>query len=576
MGDILEAVLSEMSAENMFRHIEVLSNEIGERLSGSPEIARAAEYIEGQLIDAGLSARIDRFPLYHSAPLGARLKVLAPETATIDTRPVCHISSTAPSGIEGELLYAGTGGYDSYAGLDAANRILLVNMNGGPCRPEKARIAWEKGAKALIIMNYGKTEDNIIQMGGVKSQWGNPAPDTFDEVTQITAISVSRASGEYLKELCQRGNVRAWLSAESTREWVPANQVTGFVKGGESNGQFVLVGGHLDAWGKSAVCNSSGNAMTIELARLFSKYRSQLKRDMVFAFWDGHEIGECAGSTWYCDSNWDKLTSDCVAYVNLDGLANRGTTVPGVTSVPEMKSLFMDTVSEVWKTPGVWRRAYRAEGDASFYGVGVPFASFMSEYSEEMMKELNNAFYGPWLHTDDDTVDKIDKELYIKHFEYFSNILCRLVNCEILPYDLEALAEDVSLSFQRLLETAGESAFIIESLEPLIDGYRRAAKALQNTCAGSPTNAAGINRALIKWTRETSAFRNIAGRYAQDAYGITLAEKPFPALYEAIAQMNAHTKDSHEYNLWSTKAVREKNRVSDALNNSIQYAEFTV
>jgi hypothetical protein len=125
------------------------------------------------------------------------------------------------------------------------------------------------------------------------------------------------------------------------------------------------------------------------------------------------------------------------------------------------------------------------------------------------------------------------------------------------------------------MENAGESIFVIEDLVPLIENYCRAAEALQNVARASRKEDAGsLNRVLIKWTRETSAFRNVTSRYVQDAYGLTLAEKPFPALYEAIAQMNAHPKGGHEYNLWNTKAAREKNRVFDALNNSIQYAEF--
>ena len=575
MDNVLEKILGEMSVENMFRHIGVLSGEIGERLTGSEEICRAAEYIETQLKEAGIEAHIDRFPLYHSNPGEAQLKVLSPETVTIDTRPVCHISSTSPAGIEGELLYVGSGGYEDYRGVDAENKILLTDICHGPLRPEKARIAWEMGAKALIIMNWGKPEDNVIQMGGVKTQWGNPDPDSFKEVTQITVISVSRASGEYLRDLCLKGSVRVWLKAASTREWLLSNQVVGRLHGGESNGQFVLIGGHLDAWGKSAVCNSSGNAMTMELARTFAKYRAELKRDIVFTFWDGHEVGECAGSTWYCDNNWDDLTNNCVAYVNIDGLANKGTTVPGMTGVPELRKLFIDTAEKVWKSPGVWRDSFRAEEGATFYGAGVPSAAFMSEYDEETLKELNYTFNGPWLHTNDDTIDKIDKELYARHFEYFSHVLYQLANRDILPYDVESIAEDVMRRFGELGEIAGESAAIIESLRPLVDDYHDAAKAIQRMAdESSGRDVRNINKALIKWTRETSAFRNIKDRYKQDSFGLILAESPFPALCEAVSNMNAHPKGSHDYNLWLTKAVRERNRVSDALNDSVQYAEI--
>lgn len=104
------------------------------------------------------------------------------------------------------------------------DKIILTDMNWSPGRPEKARIAWEMGAKALIIMNWGKAEDDLIQMGAVKAQWGNPTPDTEKDIVDLTVISISRGNGEYLADLCEKGTVKVHLTAEATREWITADQ----------------------------------------------------------------------------------------------------------------------------------------------------------------------------------------------------------------------------------------------------------------------------------------------------------------------------------------------------------------
>ncbi len=577
-NELYERIHGEISIDRMYEDMEVLVNEIGERLSGTEELHRCASYIEERLAAAGLEARIDKFPMYHSFPGEAELKVLSPETRTVDIRPVCHISSTLPCGMEGEMIYLGSGSYEDYQGIDAKGKIVLTDMNWTPGRPEKARIAWEMGAKALIIMNWGASDSTLIQMGAVKSQWGNPDPDTFEDIPQITVASVSRASGEYLKELCQKGTVKIWLRAEATREWVEAWQPIGFLKGGKSNGQYVLVGSHIDAWGKSAICNATGNALNMELARVFYQHREELTRDIVFVFWDGHEIAEGGGSTWYCDHYWKEMTRSCVAYLNIDNLAIKGTTEPGVESLPELKPFLMERIEEVWNRQGLWHNAYKGGGDSSFFGVGVPYIAFATEYTEEKLKELNYAFYSPWLHSDSDTIDKIDRESYAKHMDYFFRVLFDLTESPVIPYDVKALAANIRRQYEELITLSPRDAFYVEDLEPAVSEYERMAEDVRGLSealskGGDAQKVEALNTLLLRLERETTVFRNVAGRYGQDACCYLPTERPIPALAGAILEISRYEEGSHEYYLWQTKVIREKNRAFDALNNSLIAAE---
>ena len=575
---------ADLSVDESYKHLTFLVEEVGQRLAGTKSIEKAADYIRKELESYGLEARIDRFYMYHSNPKYAALRVIYPEDRVIEAKPCCHIASTVEEGLTGELVYAGAGGYEDYQNIEVKDKIVLVDMTWAPPRPEKARIALENEAKALIIMNWGTSDNPVIQMGAIKSVWGNPTPESFKRIPQIPVISITRAAGEYLKELCLKGKVRVWLRAEATREWVLANQPVGILRGEEKPEEFILVGGHLEAWGKTAICNSSGNAQLIELARVFAKHKNKLKRSLIFAFWDGHEIAEAAGSAYYVDTNWDNLTKHCIAYVNIDNPGILGTSVPGSRGVPEVREFQMKVVKDVWGEEGNLNMAYKG-GDESFLGVGVPYIGFSTGYTPEELKRLNWASLSPWLHSEADTIDKIDKNLFEKHLHFFATLILRLCNSEMVPYDLSALAGALKSHLGSLKESSADIKPIelnsliakVKQLESAIQTFNKyKEKVLSHQISREEEAIKLINEVSIKVSREFSHIMwTEAGRYDQDPYGYYLVGKPIPRLYIPITKMRELGEDQEEFHLWLTKFIRERNRVSDAIDNAIGHLTLT-
>ena len=70
--------------------------------------------------------------------------------------------------------------------------------------------------------------------------------------------------------------------------------------------------------------NGSANAVMLEVARILSKYKKELRRGLRLAFWSGHSHGRYAGSTWYADNFWLDLEKNCVAHVNTDSAGAKG------------------------------------------------------------------------------------------------------------------------------------------------------------------------------------------------------------------------------------------------------------
>ncbi|MGN8713459.1 M28 family peptidase [Hornefia butyriciproducens] len=569
--NIYEKLKSEISLDNIYKDMAFLIDEVGERLSGSEEMTKATEYLCKRLNENIGNGRVDHFPMYMSYPGEATLKVTSPCEKDIPARPVCHIDSTPNRGIEGEVIYLGSGGYEDYKGVDPQGKIILTDMNWSPARPEKARIAWEMGAKALIIMNWGASDSDLIQMGAVKTQWGNPTPENEDEIVRLTVISISRKEGEELESLCKEGTVSVRITAQATREWITASQPIGRVHGGKSNGEYVLLGSHVDAWGKSAICNASGDALNLEIARICNKYKDELLRDIEFVFWDGHEIAEGGGSTWYADNYWKDMTKKCIGYINIDNLAIQGTTVPGVEGQPELKEVLMDAIQKIFGEEGVWHQAYKGGGDSSFFGVGVPYNSFATEYTEEKLKELNYAFYSPWLHTPNDTIDKIDRDLLQKHAEYFLYVLDQFANSESVSYDLKALGDDVKSQWASVTGKAGRAEDVLTTIDSVVEEY---ADKMAKVETLRTTNPKLFNKLALMCERQTTMFRCWSGKYGQDGCGSLQTEKAIPALDKALRKYNKAEAGSDEYYEWETQVLRVRNMVYDELQISINYFDL--
>ncbi|TDP45908.1 M28 family peptidase [Aminicella lysinilytica] len=573
--NIYEKFKNEISIDNIYKDMSFLVDNVGERLSGTGEMEKATKYICDRLIENTGVGRIDHFPMYMSYPGEASLELIAPCKERIAARPVCHIDSTPESGLEGEVVYLGSGGYEDYAGIDAKDKIILTDMSWSPARPEKARIACEMGAKALIIMNWGASDSDLIQMGAVKTQWGNPTPYNEKEIIHLTVISISRKDGEWLEKMCSETKVVVNIKAAATREWITASQPVGRVKSNADNDEYVLVGSHVDAWGKSAICNASGDALNLELARVCNKYKAELQRDVEFVFWDGHEIAEGGGSTWYADNYWADMSNNCVAYINIDNLAIEGTTVPGVEGQPELKEMLTAAIEKIFGTKGVWHQAYKGGGDSSFFGVGVPYNSFATEYTDEKLIELNHAFYSPWLHTPDDTIDKIDKALMKKHAQYVTYILDQLANSKIIPYNLKDLGDDIKKQWMWVTDKAGRAKNLLSALDEIVEEYRTKMSELENM-KSKDIDPALLNKLSLLCERETAMFRCWSGKYGQDGCGSLQTEKAIPALDYALEKYNDAEVYSHEYYLWETQVLRIRNMVFDELNTSINFINLMV
>jgi hypothetical protein len=571
----LDEVLNELSIDRAWGHLEHITSAMPSRLAGSANSRRMAEYAYEQLETNGLTAQMHQFLGLVSFPEPAEVRVLAPEQYAIEAHTLGHSAST--EGIEGELVYVGSGAESEYEGKDVRGKITLSELSYTPARHEKAYIAWKRGSTAQIMMNWGTDDNPAVPFGSMKSAWGNPTPETIEtEMPDLPCVGIARTEGMRLKAAVQRGPVRVRLNAKADNGWQPLTMTCGQV--GAQGRQFMLLGGHMDSWfGPQATDNAAGSACILELARVFAQRADELPRGLATGFWMGHETGTMISSTRYADVNWDRLRRDCIAYLQIDQPGMAGTSVWQVHSTDDIQSYAVETAGRVLgNMPIRWHRQQK-NGDSSFFGVGLPCIAGEMGFTDEEIQASALATLGWWHHSVHNTLDKVDKERLALSLRVYATWVWGLLTQPLLPFDYRPLAGRFA---ERL---SGFAAYDVPDIdmagvvarardfEVFADALatRRAACAARAE-AGSDMSAESdlLNGAMIQLSRILVPVASTAvGSYGQDRYGHVWQTQMIPALVP-YPQLASYPRDSEAFLTWWTAMVRARNRVADALEQA--------
>ena len=570
-----KSVLDAVSAANVKAHVEHITTKIPSRLAGSPNGKRMAEYSAEALSKVGVSAKVHELPGLVSFPQQAEMRVLAPMEIAIEANTLGHSVPTLPDGISGELIDVASGAFEEYKGRDATGKITLSELSYHPARHEKQRISAIMGATGCVMMNWGHPENTAVPFGSVKPVWGNPTPETYkSEMATLPCIGIARTAGLKLREMLSSGPVRVWFRANVENGWRPVQITVGEVKG--KTDDFVVVGGHQDSWpGPQATDNAAGNACIMELMRVFNQHRDKLRRGLVAGFWTGHETGTMVGSSWYVERNWDQLREHAVAYLQIDQPACVGTTRWAASSNSELKRFHQAAEKRVLGSrPTTWRRAVK-NGDASFFGLGVPMLAAQGAFTENELEKTALANLGWWHHSIENTIDKLDFTYMQDHLRMYASYLWELCTAPVLPFEYVTVADQFIERLTQLqpgaealgLAGAVEAARAFRSSAEKLDASanvwrgRLASGGTEDEAAAEALNACmkRLSRTLVPLASTSK------GTYGHDPYGYTPQGTMIPSLYDVAKY--AKTPDGEERWMLETQLIRDRNRVADALSD---------
>ena len=580
-----DTILNELSIENVMKHTRYLADELPDRYSGNTNERKAAAYLEQVLKSAGIPATLHEFTGYASLPVDSHLRILIPEKRELPSIPFMNIPNTPPQGIEGDLVDVLSGGEDDLRGKDVRGKIIVAESSYSPARQEKIRLATARGAAGALVAQWGLEEPRLMVRGNAKAVWGNPTPETMPQMPRIPVLGITKADLALLRQFLSRGPVRVNITARVDCGWKKLILPVGRIEGsGDDAEQFIILGGHYDAWENGATDNANGNGLVLEVARVLQKYRHRLNRGLWICFWSGHETGTMAASTWLVDRFWDELRDYCLAYFNVDSPGMKGTERHTIFLAPELAEFAAGVVREVLaEEPDVQRVA--RTGDQSFFGIGIPAMNSRSTFSPEEVRRMANATLGWWSHgyPCHDTVDKVDPNRMAKDMRAIAGTAYEICTRPVLPMNFLRVADEMVARLEELNASVGEQ-LRLGPLKKAAHEFRSQAQKLEsvrkNLEERIPKGGSGIpsdmkqqvrrmNQLLLRLSRIlTPSFASVSGRYGQDPYGMINLRTRFPGLYYA-PQLSKLSSDSDEYHLFLNGCLRDRNRVSDALQEAL-------
>jgi carboxypeptidase Q len=407
-------------SEYALRQTAYLSNNIGPRLTGSPQAERAVQYVADELRKLGLEVRLQKLSVPHWVRGDEHGELTEFEGMANGTTQKVVLAAlggsiaTDANGLVGEIIVVNSFDELKSLGKDKIKgKIVLFNNKfdremqasgfGGAAYGQAvlyrfggAIEAAKYGAIAVLVRSAGGSQNRLAHTGSMGYQ---------ADVAKIPGAAVSYEDAETIAYLAKMGKVKVKLTlTPQTLPNVTSYNVIADLKGSEKPDEIVIVSGHLDSWdlGTGALDDACGVAVAMQVPYLLKQLKLKPKRTIRVIAWMNEENGQ-AGSAAYAEEQKANFANHFAAIES-----DLGASHPlgfYFTAKPETLPYFTPILN-VLNSQGAGLAQYQAGGVGADIGpmtrAGVP--SFAPWFNQQT--------YFNYHHTAADTFDKIvPKEL---------------------------------------------------------------------------------------------------------------------------------------------------------------------
>lgn len=191
-------------------------------------------------------------------------------------------------------------------------------------------------------------------------------------------------------------------------------------------------------------------------------------------------------------------------------------------------------------------------GDQSFWGVGIPsLYMLLSNRPEGQRAAVGGCGMGWWWHTEEDLLDKADREVLLKDTKIYGHSLARLVQDEVLPLDVSAQAREIRNFAQELANAAGDHLDLKPVIRELDDLVTRAASLGELPAEQANTIIREVTHLL------TAISFTHGNRFDHDP---AIPTPPLPAL-DAVRSLPSLDPESDDYGFLLARLTRNRNQV---------------
>jgi len=520
----------EITSAEIQDHINYLaSDQLEGRMTGTPELYKAAEFLKKEFESYGLKplfngSYFQEFPFMEKLELSSEnILELNFENESLSESYYMVVGSDYTTLsfsdnllVESELVFAGYGisaeelDYDDYANVDVKDKIVVVFRNHPDMKSPhsefeqysslryKTTIARDRGAKGIIFLNtLDKTNDELITLkydnaGKIKDISAvqlkrNLANDMFRNYnTDIFSIqklidSLKTPASFTLK------NYSAKILTDVKEVRGTSVNVGAYIDAGNENfkDEYLVIGAHFDhlGWGgdnslymgepsihNGADDNASGTTGLLELAEKFASIKNQLDRKIVFIAFSGEELGLLGSS--FVVNNFPIPIENNITMINMDMIGRlndkNDLIVYGTGTSSKWKNI-LDDKNEYDLNLTFNDEGFGPSDHSSFYGKKVPVLFFFTGTHSDYHKPSDDA-------------DKINAAGQEKVLKFIYDVALTIVNSETRPDYISVERKDTG-------KMTGTKVYVgtVPDFAGEVDGYK-----LGGVTDGSPAAKAGL------------------------------------------------------------------------------------
>ena len=298
----------------MIENLRRLTDEVGGRVTGTPEMAKAVQWGVAGFRAAGVEIHTEKYMLPVTWKEGAtRLTILSPSNSGAVLRAVSEGwgPATSRDGIEASVVDIGSGSDSDFSRAgNIKGAILLVHSEIGATwsdlfneymRPPAIIVRAVKAGAAAILWTGAR--ERLLLYRHTNTLNG--------EIDKIPQAVVAREDALKLAHLAAAtpGRVRVKLVMPNEIGGpIEQENVVGEIRGYEKPDEVVILGAHLDSWelGTGALDNGCNAALVIEAARAIKATGLVPKRTIRLILFSGEEQGT-VGSFAYVKAHASEL-----------------------------------------------------------------------------------------------------------------------------------------------------------------------------------------------------------------------------------------------------------------------------
>src|SRR6266851_2268234 len=336
-----EQILSEIRDHSqVMENLEYVSDEIGPRLTGSPQLRQASEWTVTKFREYGLTnVKLEPWTIAHSWTRGAaRARIVSPTEHPLTIASAGWSPSTAGA-VRGPVVYFEAKTKEEFEKFRGKLKGAIViyqeptslspprpeNPNGEILRPMQAPPP-VKGLPAppspfAALAELGRARNEFFKQEGVAAVLRDSnKPHGLLNMTgiggekfEIGAIPTAFITGEgyrMLFRMLKHGKVEVEIEMSNSFSDKPVEvyNTVAEIRGSGKPEEVVILGAHLDSWdlGTGSTDNGTGSMAVLEAARTLAKLNLKPKRTIRFVLFSGEEEG-LVGSVKYVESHREEL-----------------------------------------------------------------------------------------------------------------------------------------------------------------------------------------------------------------------------------------------------------------------------